>query len=91
MCVHYIYAARAAESPDERSLAKIPAAGNRQRYQLHIGVLERCGEIPPVAWTRKCRRDNDGVARSPLRGCKSRHDGLEPPYRSGGEQMQNGE
>ena len=91
MCVHDIYTVASAQRSNERPFAEIAAAWHDERYQLHIRVLQRGREIPPVAGGGQRRCHNDSVARAPLRSRQRRHDGLEPPHRSGGEQVQDRE
>ena len=91
VCMHYVYAARTAESPNELLLSKIASAAHDQWHQLHVRVVERGGEVPPVCGRRQRRRDDDRVACAPLGGGKRGHDRFEASDRGRREQVQNGE
>ena len=90
MCVDDVYGSRAAKAPNERQLAQVAAPGDDERHQLHVRVLERGGKVPPVSRPGERRGDDDGMACTPLRCREGGHDGLEPPDRSGSEQVQYG-
>jgi hypothetical protein len=48
VCMHYVYAASAAELSNERALAKIATPRHEEWRQLHTRVLERSREIPAI-------------------------------------------
>ena len=91
MCVHYTCVESPAERGDRRALRQIPTAADDERLGLHPSRLQRREERSRVARRRERRRDDDAMPRAPLRTREGGHDGLEPPYRSRGQQMQDSE
>jgi hypothetical protein len=88
MCVDDVYGPRATDPADERPLAQISAPRHDERHQVYVRVLERGGKVPAVARTGERWSDDDGVPCTPLRCREGGDDGLEPPNRSGSEQVQ---
>ncbi len=91
MCVDDVYVLGANDLPDQSVLSEVAATPNGEGGDLHIGTGQRGKKALPFARRREGWRHDYPMPRTALRLGERRDDGLESPYRSGGEQMQNGE
>jgi hypothetical protein len=91
MCVYDSYRSRRTETSDEAILSQVALGRNGKTNHLDATALKRRQKARSLVRGRQCGRDYYPMPRTALRQSQRRDNRLQPPYRSGGQQMQDSE